>query len=461
MKYNPDRRLFLKKMAAVAGGTALLTMQDRLQLIRAATAAVGNYTTFQDHKSLVCIFLYGGNDAFNMFVPYTNSAYQQYADVRQTMAIARNTLLPVADGQNAFHPSMPNVRDLYDQGKIGLVSNVGTLLEPVARSAILNGNARLPPDLYSHSHQTEMWMTGLPPETAVRNSGWGGRMFDLLMDGGSNSGVPPVFTLIGNNNWQTSENILPFSVNPWNGAESFQFLSGNSWPPWEASRSDAWEAILNLNSSNAMRQQASSSLLTARERIALLQDALSQAAVLQTEFNQDNYLAKQLEMTARLISVRELLGQKRQIYFVGLGGWDTHGQQLQVHADQLMQLDEAMFSFQTALGELGVEDSVTTFTASDFGRTLTANGDGTDHAWGSHALVMGAAVDGGRIHGRLPELELGGQDDAYTDGRIIPDTSLDQFGGTLGKWLGIVDADLDEIFPYLKNFQTRDLGFMA
>jgi len=463
MKHDESRRQFLKKLASITGGAALLSTQQQFQLIQSALAAKNDYSSLSDYKSLVCVYLYGGNDAFNMFVPNTSSGYQQYVNVRQTLAIRQEYLLPVAGERHAFHPSMSRLRNLYDQKKMALISNVGTLLEPVTRSTLQKQAVQLPPNLYSHSHQAEMWMTGLPPITGKIQHGWGGRMFDLFMQGLKSGDIPPVYSLLGNNEWQSSVTTIPFSINPWDDSTGFNYLSGKKWPKREKSRTTAWENILKLASShsNPMKQQWASSIGIARERLASFSDAFAHVADIKTSFDNDNHLAMQLRKVAQIISIRKVMGQHRQIFFVGIGGWDTHGQQLTTHADLLSKLDNALYSFQSALAELRLEKSVTSFTASDFGRSLTANGDGTDHAWGTHALVMGGAVNGGQIHGEMPQLVLGGDDDSGNDGRIIPTIALDQYAATLAKWMGVSNSDLNDIFPYLRNFATSDIGFMA
>lgn len=457
-----QRRRFLKQMALL-GGTSILASQSKLQLISTALAA--DYGGISDYKSLVCIFLFGGNDAFNMFIPNGSAEYQNYANIRQNMAIAQNTLLPINNDQHGFHPSMPKIRDLYRTNKLALISNLGNLIEPVTRQQYLDyengmGSIRLPRGLFSHSDQQEIWQTNLMPEAGTSHSGWGGRMADLLRDVNR---FPFSFTLNGNNAWQASDRIdtSQFSLSS-GGISNFFFLteSPDGWPEKRPDLSSAWEAVFNLNNTHALKQQANDAHLRTKANINELQSALAQTPNIQTTFDDQNELASQLRMAAKLISVREILGMKRQIFFVGLGGWDTHGNQLEDHTALLAQLDHAMDSFYQTTEELGMTDSVTAFTASEFGRTLTSNGDGTDHAWGTHSLVMGGNVDGGKIHGELPILEIGGSDDAGDDGRIIPKYSVDQYGATLAKWMGVNDSDRLSIFPNLGNFTLQDLGFM-
>lgn len=451
-----NRRSFLKKIALGSFGMSALAMQGKLNLIQSALAA-GNYANLPDHKSLVCIFLYGGNDAFNMFVPYETTAYNNYASIRKALAIPRASLLPVTGNQQSFHPSMPKTRGLYNQGKTALIGNVGALYQPVTKAQILNDTAVLPPDLYSHSHQQEIWQTGLSPAVGVSHSGWGGRMADLLMDANSNTDIPPTFTLNGSNLWQMGDLTEPLAVNPWSGVSNFEYYNEN----WSTARRATWEQMLALSRSHILASQLASTTTDIKNRLDALRSAWLNSPTLLTPYDTNNDLAQQLHAAAKLISIRETLGMKRQIFFVAMGGFDTHGDQLNTHAARLGKLDSALDSFYKMTQELGVENTVTTFTASEFGRSLTTNGDGTDHAWGSHALAMGGAVAGGQIIGQLPAYVLNGPDDAEDDGRFIPTIATDQYGATLAKWMGVDDTDLNDIFPHLNNFSTKDLGFLS
>ncbi|RTZ62085.1 MAG: hypothetical protein DSZ33_00130 [Gammaproteobacteria bacterium] len=454
MNYQDERRSFMKKMALGSLGISALAMQNKLKLIQSAFAA-GTYSSLTDHKSLVCVFLYGGNDAFNMFVPYETTAYDNYANIRKNLAIPRDSLVPVSGGENSFHPSMAQSAALYDQGKLALVSNVGTLYEPVTRAQILDHTAVLPPDLYSHSHQQEIWQTGLSHAIGVDNSGWGGRMADLLMDANSNPVLPPTFTLHGNNFWQMGDLSEPLAVSPWYGVSKFDFYDETDSP----ARHSTWQQMLAISRNHILGSHFASTTTDAITRLGALRDAYLNSPTLQTPYNPNSKLSRELHAVAKLIAIRQTLGLKRQIFFVAIGGFDTHSEQLTIHSERLAELDSALQSFYQMTQELGVEDTVTTFTASEFGRSLTINGDGTDHAWGSHALIMGGDVAGGRIIGELPAYELGGPDDVKDDGRFIPKIATDQYGATLARWMDLDDSDLNAVFPHLANFSVRDLGF--
>lgn len=468
-KINLKRRKLIQNLALIAAGSSVQIHQNRLGLFNSALAASGNYSGITDQKSLVCIYLGGGNDAFNMFIPYESSRYQQYAAIRGALAIPHNQLFPVTGNQHGFHPSMAKVRDLYNDQKIALISNVGNLIEPLTREQFLafasgeNTGIRVPPDLFSHSHQTEISQTNRAPQSGISHPGWGGLIADLLNQANSNQDISPSFSLAGNNLWQSGNLTQPFSLNS-NSVKQFTF---GYTPPSSrgTSLTNAWIETLNLNYQNVLQQQIAGATISTQQRVNALAGAVALSdGIIQTPFNDRNNLATQLRMIARLIYARDAvggLGMQRQIFFVNLGAFDTHDDQLAPHANLLSILDEAMHSFYQTTVELGVADSVTTFTLSEFGRSMARNRGGTDHGWGSYGLVMGGAVDGGKIHGELPDLTPGSDDDSGNAGRTIPKISIDQYGATLAKWMGISDADLLTVFPNLSHFSARDLGFMT
>ncbi|MEM7253631.1 MAG: DUF1501 domain-containing protein [Pseudomonadota bacterium] len=468
------RRRFLKKAAVAAAGTGLLATHSKLDLMRAAMA--NGYQNLTDSKALVCIFLFGGNDSTNTLIPYAQSEYNKYAAVRQNMKIPRGQLLPVSGNQYGFHPNMPGVRNLYNQGKLAVVSNVGNLFAPINRNQYFeyvegqNRNLNVPPHLFSHSHQQETAQTNSAAEPGVVFPGWGGLIADRVVVANDDPAVPMLYTLAGNNLWLAGDSAGSFSLRPGRDIPSFSHFNYGTWPPQETGRSDAWDAVLGLTRSHVLERQAALSYINTRDRAELLRSALAQAPDISASPPNGNHFAQQLETVAKMIAVSEVLGMKRQVFFCSQGGWDTHGGQLNRHADLLTTLDGALTYFQTALEELNVDDRVTTFTASEFGRTLTSNGDGTDHAWAADWLVMGADVDGGQMHGTPIQYSASAQGQHWGkplfgpndvgSGRFIPAYSTDQFGATVAKWFGVSDADLSAIFPNLDAFAVRDLGFM-
>ncbi|MEB8431635.1 DUF1501 domain-containing protein [Cocleimonas sp. KMM 6892] len=462
-KHSQSRRSFLKKLSIGVGSSSLLATQGKLQLMNAAIAADSDYSHFDDHKSLVCVFLLGGNDAFNTMIPYEQSAYQKYQAARTGMALSRNSLHALKGGEQAFHSSLPDLQQLYNDDKLAVATNIGAIIEPTTRQTFKNKSVQLPPDLFSHSHQQEFWETGTTAKNSVHPPGWGGRMIDMLASANSNPTEPSMFSLAGNSVWQKGIKSLDFVLNPYEGVTQIRSFTPDVWPngSHKESRIAAWNRIKASSSSSLLQQHMTSTYNSTEERINSLIEQIAQAQEITTEYPSDNELAVELKMAAKMISIRENLGQKRQIFFVALGGWDTHGNQLADHAERLGKLNDALKSFYDTTVELGIADSVTTFTASEFGRTMSINGDGTDHAWAGHNIIMGDAVKGGQVHGDPINLTIDGPDDAQDTGRFIPKYGVDQYGSTLAKWMGMSDSDMNEIFPNLSNFDTNDLGFMS
>jgi uncharacterized protein (DUF1501 family) len=456
-----SRRDFLKKLSVGVGSASLLATTGKLQLMQAAMAADTDYSNLPDHKSLVCIFLLGGNDAFNMMVPYEQGAYNQYKNARTSLAIPRNSLLPLKGNKQAFHPSLPGLQKLYNDDNLAIQTHVGAIIEPTSRTSYNNDSVLLPPDLFSHSHQQEFWETGTTAKNSIHPPGWGGRMIDLLITANSNPSEPALFSLAGNSVWQRGLKPLDFVLNPNSGVKQIEAFVEDTWPRWKNSRIDAWKKIKQMNSTSPLAQHMNNKYSSTEERINSLIGEIAQAQQITTPYPENNNLGSQLKMAAKMISIRQNLGMKRQIFFIGIDGWDTHSNQLGDHESRLKILNDAMLSFYNTTVELGVEDSVTTFTASEFGRTLSNNGDGSDHAWASHQLIMGGAVKGGQIHGNSIDFSIDGPDDAEDTGRFVPKYSVDQYGATLAQWMGMTDSDMHEIFPNLKNFNNTNLGFMT
>lgn len=460
---NVQRRRFLQKLAILAGGSTLLATQSKLQLMKTALAAQ-DYSGINDHKSLVCIYLAGGNDGFNMFAPHETTKYNHYRDIRQALAVPQGDILVADNSDYGFHPSMSDVRNLYNQDKLALVSNIGNLFQPLSRAQYKDHVAGdtsilVPPSLFSHSHQSEIWQTNRAPEVGTTPPGWAGLLTDTLASANQAGNLPASTSLSGTNPWQSGVDTQPLRLGA-QGLRDFAYLSDDSWPPHQPHRNKLWNEILNLQHQHVFEKQIANSFTSTQSRIAELGGALDNIAEITTVYPERNGLASNLRMIARLISAREELGLKRQIFFVRAGAWDTHGNQTTAHANLLSSLNGAMDAFYQTTEELGKADTVTTFTTSEFGRSSTSNGDGTDHGWGGHQLIMGGAVKGGQVHGTLPDITPGGIDDSDNAGRLIPTISVDQYGATLAKWMGVADSDLNSIFPNLNQFTARDLGFM-
>lgn len=451
-----SRRQLLKRCGALTlGSTAGMATLSQLQLAHAQTNAG------DDYKALVCVFLFGGNDAFNMLVPREQSVYDVYANTRQNLAVARGDLLPINAGSQAYsdfglHPEMSEVQSLYNNGKLAFLANVGSLIEPVSKVDYLARNIELPPQLFSHNDQ-QGFMQSLQ-SNAGRN-GWAGRAADMLSVVNNNPSLSMNISLSGSNLWQSGNQIVPYSVSP-EGVEKLSFVSRSATDARDIARTQALENILAQSHSHRFTNAYSSALSNSWNLSDEVSAALESIDALATEFPEGNRLASALRMTAQMIAARDVLDVKRQTFFIGMGDFDTHGAQLDRHPELLAQLSSALQAFYNATVEMGLSDKVTTFTASDFGRTLTSNGDGTDHAWGSHQLIVGDAVQGGDIYGTMPSLAIDSNDD-IGEGRIIPTTAMDQYGATLSGWFGLDASNYADVFPNLANFNTSDLGFMS
>src|SRR5581483_4050204 len=363
-------------------------------------------TAVGDYKALVCLFLYGGNDANNVLIPNDTSFYNTYASARGSLAIARNSLRPLSilqgDGRNyGFHPDLTSLANLFNQGKLTMVANVGTLVAPTTRNDYINGTAAVPINLFSHEDQSVQWMTSVPDRGDIR-TGWGGRAADLVASLNSNSRVSLALSIAGTNTFEVGNTVVPYLISP----DGSLGLHGLGESTNDQIRIDGFKRLLALPHNNLFEQVYSDTMSRSIAENEVLSNALAGVSV-NTQFP-DTDLGKQLAMVSKLIAARTNLGMQRQIFFVAVGGYDTHGDQLAAQSGLLQELSGGMNAFYNATVELGVEQSVTTFTASDFGRTLPTNGGGSDHGWGSHQFVMGGSVIGNRLYGSFPTLAVNG-----------------------------------------------------
>ncbi|MGI9087965.1 MAG: DUF1501 domain-containing protein [Chthoniobacterales bacterium] len=452
--YAPTRRAFIRQAACAALTTSglLNTIFDLRKLSAATIADTGDY------KALICLFLYGGNDANNVIVPNDSGGYASYAAARGILALPQNSLLPInflnGDGrQFAFHPNLVELQTIFNQGHLGVVANVGTLVAPVTRAQYLAGGAAVPPQLFSHADQSVQWQTSVPDQ--ISRSGWGGRTADLLQSLNSGSRISLSISIAGINTFEVGNTVLPYSVSP----DGSIGLSGFDGSANANVRLQAFKDLLAQPHNNLFEQAYSDTVSRSIAANDLLTSALSGIPPLQTAFPTTS-LAKQLNMVAKLIAARSNLSMRRQIFFCSVGGYDTHGDQLAGQAGLLTELSQALSAFYSATNELGVANQVTTFTASDFGRTFPTNGSGSDHGWGSHQFVLGGAVQGGRMFGTFPTLAVNGPDDTG-QGRWIPTTSVDEFSATMATWFGVSAADLPTVLPNIGRFAHPNLGIFG
>ena len=476
-----SRRAFLIRSSQLAlTGTAL---PFALNLAAMGEAAAFDAT---DYKALVCVFLYGGNDYANTVVTYDDPSYNQYSTIRgggggQTaggIALAKSALAgtllnpttPLPGGrQYALHPAMTGLANLFNSGKAAVQLNVGPLVAPLTKAQYSGSdrvNFPLPPKLFSHNDQQSVWQSSSPEGSTV---GWGGKIGDLALSGNGNA----LFTCInvtGNAVFLSGGSALSYQVST-NGAVSINAVKNNVYG--SSAVKTALAGLVQQPRTHTLENEYNRVTTRAIGAEAQIASSLATSTV-STVFPSGNSLADQLKLVARLIGARNGLGAKRQVFLVSIGGFDLHDNLISQHPALLGKVSDAMTAFYNATVELGLANKVTAFTASDFGRTLSSNGDGSDHGWGSHHFMVGGAVKGAAFYGTAPPVSVtsttAAQDQWHVgQGRLLPSTSVDQYAATLASWFGVADSELAGILPNLRRFGTAagrpdyptNLGFMA
>lgn len=481
---STSRRNFLRQLscALCAGGVSSLLPQ--LNLISSALAQ----TTVPGYKALVCVYFAGGNDAWNLLMPYDQARYDIYAASRSGvynattnpggLAIARSALAgtQISDvtGSYALHPStidrtgpnQPGLRSIYNQGKLALVNNIGPLIQPITKTEYNATPSLRPPQLYSHSDQENLWHIG---RTTATPRGWGGQVADLVRTNNLNQLLSPCISIGGGNRFEVGASTFPYQMST-SGVTS---VSGTGTSGASFQRGTALQQLLDASYPSPYQDEYKNILQRSLDLYSLLNSGLASGGVgasdaFTTAFPNES-LANQLKMVARMIKLSRdtsfNVQHSRQIYYVRIGGFDMHDNLMSTgtngHANLLMRVSQALGAFWLALGEIGAQSEVTTFTMSEFARTLSTNGNGSDHAWGSVNMIMGGAVQGGKLYGPFPDQTLNGPV-SLSRGQFIPSTSVDQMAATLARWMGVTSTtDLNTIFPNLPNFASNNLGFMA
>jgi uncharacterized protein (DUF1501 family) len=511
---NASRRAFLRQAGALTTLGAASPLALNLALMNSAAAQ-----SAPDYRALVCIFLFGGNDSYNMVLPTDTASWDAYTATRtqapDSIALlapgtAANSgaavgsparlggVLPIAplnaQGRSyALHPYLGTLQSMFDTDRrLAIVPNVGPLLMPTTKAQYGNASHPKPASLFSHNDQQNTWQSFQPEGATV---GWGGRLGDLVAAGNQRA----IFTAIsasGNAVWLSGQNVRQYQVGS-NGAIRMG-SDANGRIYGSTAVAAAMDRIVRGSRGGhvfegdlaSVSQRSIDAELALRTALRAPSDPLFGTAPASGNYNANNdpklrytpdplvpattafnALAQQLQIVARMIDAagNANIGARRQVFFVSLGGFDSHDLQNRNHADLMARLGHAMRYFDTALGAMGMRNNVTTFTASDFGRTFTSNGDGTDHGWGSHHFVMGGAVRGGDFYGAFPVLGIKNANnnnfdsspDQLGNGSMLPTTAVDQFGATLARWFGVADSDLGTVFPNLANFANRNLGFMV
>lgn len=448
---NINRREFLKYGALTLAASSLYLKPFSL-------LASAKRKTFSDYKALVCVFMEGGVDGFNMLLPKDGAYYNEYKNTRQNMAIAQKDILAITpDVATSFspgvHPELKGFKTLFENKKLSFIANVGNLIKPTTRAEYLNGTGTLPSQLYSHSNQQKQWQVLDAAETMP---GWAGRIADLIQAENS-SVIPPNINFSDSNPWQIGSITKPYKMNPDGLIELYGMSEEND--SWQAKRREIFDRILNSTAKHEFEKAYVEIHKQSSSISKTLKSLLNELPEITTVYPENSNLGQQFLSAAKMIAIQKELGMNRLIFFVKANGYDTHDNQLQGMTDNFKDLNASLEAFQTTLEELGVDDRVLTFSASEFGRTLTSNGDGTDHGWGNHAYIMGTPVDGGKIVGTMPQLIIDGDDDSG-DGRIIPTISVEQYAATISKWFGFSESEINSLFPNLANFSTNDLGLI-
>ena len=444
------RRGFIRAGAATVGTLALRPFG----LLPALAQSGANY------RALVCVFLFGGNDSNNTVIPMDDASFPAYTSIRGSLALSASELTPtvysLSNAPFAFHGKLAEVAGMFSSKELAVVANTGSLVQPLTRSQYQGSQAPIPLNLFSHSDQQLQWQTSIAQGNSP--TGWAGRAADYLNTQKVNSSNFPAFLSVAGNSLEgQGVATQPVAIAP----EQSLTLKETGNAAASKSHLSALTSLLTSDNGLSLVQAANNVMANSIADAAALQAALGKNAALKTQFPTTS-LGAQLQQVAQIIQAQSYLGMNRQIFFCSLGGFDTHAGELGTHNNLYPQLSQALAAFYAATEELGVAQNVTTFTESDFSRTFQpTTSDGSDHAWGSHHLVLGGAVRGGQIYGQFPSFELSGPDDADVRGRWIPTTSIDQYGATLCSWFGIPDSALAAVFPNLSNFGSQKLGFLG
>jgi uncharacterized protein (DUF1501 family) len=456
---DQSRRAFLKRSAALGIAGAATPFVVNLAAIGEAAAAVST-----DYKALVCIFLNGGNDYANTIVPYDQTSYNEYLKLRSVLAYTQASIDPFAlnpaagsalpgGRQFAMAPSLAPLFPLFNSGQLAVMMNVGTLARPTTKAQYQAKSVALPPKLFSHNDQQSYWQSsggeGAP-------SGWGGRIGDLFQSSNGTSATLTCINSAGNAVYLAGKQAVQYSV----GNNGPVALTGNTSLFGSTAGSAALKTLMAATQPSLLANEHAIVSKRSLDTYAQVSTSLTAATPLATVFPTTS-LGNQLKIIARLISASANLGTKRQVFFASIGGFDLHDNLVAQQPLRLTEIANAMKAFYDATVELGVSDRVTSFTGSDFGRTLVANDDGSDHGWGSMHLVMGGAVRGRRLYGTAPVMANNGPDDVG-QGRLLPSTSVDQYAATLASWFGVTNTDMPTVLPNIGNYNasTWNLGFV-
>lgn len=453
---NISRRHFINNLGKAGLGAAFLSPLMSFKSL--ANTRLLNGILDDDYKVLVCFFMSGGNDSYNMLIPL-GTEYNMYNETRSNLAIPSSDVLKInpsntGNRQFGLHPSMPEIQSLFDSGDLSFVSNIGTLIKHVTREQIWNGNEPVPLGLFSHADQQQEWMTGKPHERDIR--GWGGKIADQMNNMNPPNSISMNISLSGTNIFQIGENNVEFSIGYNEDEVGIYGYENESWDGFDEAMTYGIDQMLDQTYADPFKKTYVDVIRQSRNAIRIYRDAMEQTSDLTTEFS-ENDISRAFRTISRLIKANNILGFKRQIYYVEYSGWDHHDELLNNQSEMLRNVSLGFSEFNSAMKELGVDDKVTLFTMSEFSRTLTSNGNGTDHAWGGNVMVMGGAVKGKRIFGNYPTLNLDNEQMLW-DGVLIPTLSTDEYFTELAQWYGIQNTVIPQLFPNINNFYNLNSG---
>ncbi len=455
---DKNRRAFLKNCALLSAAGYASGLSTLGGLGMSAQAA----TRPSEYRAMVCIYLTGGND-HNMLVPNDSDWYENYAELRGSLAIDRDDQIDLSSTHNpnqqqfGLHPACGAMKTLYDDEKLAFVANIGALIEPTTREDFQNRLVRLPPKLFSHLSQKDFVRVGLP-FNGEKVSGWAGRVADLYRDTAT---TPLNLSFVGDNVWQRGEFTSGYSISGGGIPRIIGYRPTIGFDQEDARRA-ALDQMNQLSQDHLLVREYGRKIHESLSLSRGLRDGLEvQEIELSTSFPSTR-LGQNLKNVAKLINARNGLSMPQQVFYVDSGGWDHHDNLLSRHTTNLQELSDALSAFYAATEEMGLENQIVTFTNSEFGRTLDPNSSGSDHAWGGTQIVMGGQVDGGKVYGQFPELAEDDPQFVEFRGTLVPSIATDQMSSTIAKWFGdFSDSELKEIFPNLLNFDSTDLGFIS
>lgn len=444
-----SRRNFLKNATIATMGLGFTNPLRSMMDLRKLGAMLGPQPPFSDYKAMVYFFLHGGNDGFNMLMPKTGTAYNDYVNTRTNLALSNDEnnggMLPIGNGDFGIHPSLVDLQGLYGNNELAFISNIGSMIEPMSKTEYLQNSKPKPLGLYSHLDQFKHWQTAQPHNRT--NIGWGGKTADLLGSNNPNNNISMNVSLSGSNIFQFGQDTIEFTISS-SGA-----LKPSGWDSTSGHHSQrraATDSILNADYSDMYMATYADIFRDSIDAAEEFEDAIAQIADFNTVFS-DHYTSQNMQMVAKTIAAKDILGFQRQIFFVRYGGWDHHNELLDNQEAMFTNVNNALFEFSEALKEIGMFDDVATFVISEFGRKLSSNGNGTDHAWGSNVMLMGGKINGNTMYGNYPSLAI--DSDQYVhNGVLIPTTATDSMFSELALWFGVNPQDLSGIFPNLSNF---------